>query len=163
VTPPERITMTALNHVSLSSERAIENLVSSYAFLNDDADIVGLGELFADAVCTLDGVTARGRQEVEALARNIIDVGQDGRSTTSHEITNIMIEVDEVGGTAMGRAYWTLYQAVSEPLANPFSAAATSTASSAVTDGGALPNGSRQACGRQRPDPLPSLPRGARR
>jgi ketosteroid isomerase-like protein len=105
--------MTAINHVSLSSERAIENLVSSYAFLNDDADFAGLGDLFADAVCTLDGITARGRQEVEALARNIIDVGADGRSTTSHEITNIMIEVDEVGGTAIGRAYWTLYQAVS--------------------------------------------------
>jgi ketosteroid isomerase-like protein len=105
--------MTAINHVSLSSERAIENLVSSYAFLNDDADFAGLGDLFADAVCTLDGITARGRQEVEALARNIVDVGADGRSTTSHEITNIMIEVDEVGGTAIGRAYWTLYQAVS--------------------------------------------------
>jgi ketosteroid isomerase-like protein len=105
--------MTALTHGSLSSERAIENLISSYAFLNDDADIVGLGELFADAVCTLDGVTARGRQEVETLARNIIDVGADGRSSSSHEITNIMIEVDEVGGTAIGRAYWTLYQAVS--------------------------------------------------
>ena len=105
--------MTAINHVSLSSERAIENLVSSYAFLNDDADFAGLGDLFADAVCTLDGITARGKQEVETLARNIIDVGADGRSTTSHEITNLMIEVDEVGGTAIGRAYWTLYQAVS--------------------------------------------------
>ena len=105
--------MTTANHISVSSERAIENLISSYAFLNDDADITGLGELFADAVCTLDGVTARGRQEIQALARNIIDVGADGRSTTSHEITNIMIEVDEVGGMAIGRAYWTLYQAVS--------------------------------------------------
>lgn len=111
--------MTTANHVSVSSERAIENLISSYAFRNDDADIVGLGELFADAVCTLDGFTARGRQEVEALARNIIDVGQDGRSTTSHEITNIMIEVDEVAGTAVGRAYWTLYQAVSGTSRQP--------------------------------------------
>jgi ketosteroid isomerase-like protein len=105
--------MTAINHVPLSSERVIENLVASYAFLNDDADIAGLGELFADAVCTLDGTTARGSEEVETLARTIINVGADGRSTTSHEITNIMIEVDEVGGTAIGRAYWTLYQAVS--------------------------------------------------
>jgi hypothetical protein len=113
VTSPERIIITALTHGSLSSERAIANLIASYAFLNDDADIVGLGELFADAVCTLDGVTARGNQEVETLARTIIDVGADGRSTTSHEITNTMIEVDEVAGTAIGRAYWTLYQAVS--------------------------------------------------
>ena len=105
--------MTIANHVSLSSERAIENLISSYAFLNDDADIAGLGELFAEAVCTLDGSTARGRHEVEALARNIINVGEGGRSTTTHEVTNIMIDIDEVGGTAIGRAYWTLYQAVS--------------------------------------------------
>jgi hypothetical protein len=104
--------MTAINHVSLSSERAIENLVSSYAFLNDDADIAGLGELFADAVCTLDGITARGRQEVETLARNIIVVGPDGRSTTAHEITNVMLEIDEAAGTALGRAYWTLYQSL---------------------------------------------------
>ena len=52
--------MSTGNHGSVSSERAIENLISSYAFLNDDADIAGLGELFADAVCTLDETTARG-------------------------------------------------------------------------------------------------------
>jgi ketosteroid isomerase-like protein len=105
--------MTTANHVSVSSERAIENLIASYAFLNDDADIAGLGDLFADAVCTLDGATARGSEEVETLARTIINVGADGRSTTSHEITNIMLDIDEVAGTAIGRAYWTLYLAVS--------------------------------------------------
>jgi ketosteroid isomerase-like protein len=107
------MTMTTVNPVSVSNERAIENLIASYAFLNDDADIAGLGELFADAVCTLDGTTARGKQEVQALARNIINVGEDGRSITSHEITNIMLDIDEEAGVAVGRAYWTLYQAVS--------------------------------------------------
>ncbi|MCW2652351.1 MAG: hypothetical protein QOE41_2264 [Mycobacterium sp.] len=29
--------MTTANHVSVSSERAIENLIASYAFLNDNA------------------------------------------------------------------------------------------------------------------------------
>jgi ketosteroid isomerase-like protein len=105
--------MTTANHVTVSSERAVENLIASYTFLNDDADIAGLGDLFADAVCTLDGTSARGRHEVETLARTIINVGQDGRSTTSHEITNIIIDVDEGAGTAVGRAYWTVYQAVS--------------------------------------------------
>src|SRR6202158_3049676 len=76
----------------VSSERAIENLIASYAFLNDDADVAGLGELFADAVCTLDGTPARGSHEVETLARTIINVGEDGRSTTSHEFTNIMLD-----------------------------------------------------------------------
>ena len=99
-------------NTSLSSEWAIANLISSYAFLNDDADFTGLGELFADAVCTLDGTTARGSQEVETLARDIIVVGPDGRSTTAHEITNVMLEIDEAAGTALGRAYWTLYQSL---------------------------------------------------
>src|ERR1700720_246132 len=111
--------MTTTNHVSVSSERAIANLIASYAFCNDDADVAGLGDLFADAVCTLDGTTARGRQEVETMARTIINVGADGRSTTSHEITNIMLDIDEVGGTAIGRAYWTLYQAVSGTPRHP--------------------------------------------
>jgi ketosteroid isomerase-like protein len=69
--------MSTGNHGSVSSERAIENLISSYAFLNDDADIAGLGELFADAVCTLDETTARGRDEIEQLARGIIQVNED--------------------------------------------------------------------------------------
>jgi hypothetical protein len=83
------------NHGPVSSERAIENLISSYAFLNDDADIAGLGELFADAVFTLDETTARGREEIEHRARGLIQVNEDGASQTRHNITNLIIEVDE--------------------------------------------------------------------
>lgn len=97
----------------MSSEREIENLISAYAYRNDDADFAGLGDLYADAVFTLDGTSARGREEMETAARDIIRVGEDGRSTTTHEITNIMIEVDEEAGTAVAHAYWTLYQTVS--------------------------------------------------
>src|SRR5260370_21732495 len=61
--------MSTGNHGPVSGERAIENLISSYAFVNDDADIAGLGELFADAVFTLDETTARGREEIEQRAR----------------------------------------------------------------------------------------------
>jgi ketosteroid isomerase-like protein len=98
---------------AISSERAIANLMALYAYRNDDADIAGLGELYAEAVFTLDGTAARGRDEIEARARGIIQVREDGRSATTHEITNIMIDVDEEMGTAVGRAYWTLYQTVS--------------------------------------------------
>jgi hypothetical protein len=111
--------MTIENRTSVSSERAIENLISLYAFLNDDADIGGLGELLADAVCTLDGTTIRGRQEIETLTRGTIKLGEDGRSTTNHEITNIMLEIDEAGGTAVGRAYWTLYLTVPDTPRQP--------------------------------------------
>jgi ketosteroid isomerase-like protein len=105
--------MPTANHAPVSSERAIENLISSYAFRNDDADFAGLGELFADAVFALDGAAAHGREEIETLARTIIEVRPDGRSATTHEITNLMIEVDEEAGTAVSHAYWTLYQTVS--------------------------------------------------
>jgi hypothetical protein len=79
--------MSTGNHGWVSSERAIENLISSYAFLNDDADISGLGKLFADAVFTLDETTARGREEIEHRARGIIQVNEDGTSQTRHDIT----------------------------------------------------------------------------
>jgi ketosteroid isomerase-like protein len=98
---------------AMSSERDIENLISSYAYRNDDADFAGLGDLYAHAVFSLDGLSAHGREETEAAARSIIEVGEDGRSTTTHETTNIMIEIDEEAGTATGHAYWTLYQTVS--------------------------------------------------
>jgi 3-phenylpropionate/cinnamic acid dioxygenase small subunit len=104
--------MPTANHGSVSSERAIENLMSSYAFLNDDADITGLGELFADAVFTLDGTSARGREEIERHARGIIQVNDDGTSRTRHNITNLIIEVHDKAGTATARAYWTVFQSV---------------------------------------------------
>jgi hypothetical protein len=100
------------NHGSVSSERAIENLISSYAYLNDDVDIPGLGDLFAGAVFTLDDATARGRDEIEERARAIIQVNDDGTSQTRHTITNLIIEVDDEAGTATARAYWTVLQSV---------------------------------------------------
>ncbi|MEU7276169.1 MULTISPECIES: nuclear transport factor 2 family protein [Streptomyces] len=95
-----------------ASECEISNLMSAYAYRNDDYDISGLGDLFADAVFTLDGTAARGRTEIEELARGIIEVRADGRSATTHELTNIMISVDEAAATAVGHAYWTLYRTV---------------------------------------------------
>jgi ketosteroid isomerase-like protein len=97
---------------STSSEQAIENLISSYAFLNDDADVPALGELFADAVFTLDETSARGREEIEAIAGAMIERNPDGTSTTTHTISNLIVEVDEDAGTAEARAYWTLLQSV---------------------------------------------------
>jgi ketosteroid isomerase-like protein len=110
MTSQKGTTMPTGNQGSVSSERAIENLISSYAFLNDDADIAGLGELFADAVFTLDETSARGREQIEQRARSIIQVNDDGTSQTRHTITNLIIEVDEEAGTANGRAYWTVFQ-----------------------------------------------------
>jgi ketosteroid isomerase-like protein len=104
--------MPTTRHALVSSERAIENLISAYAFRNDDADFTGLGDLFADAVFTLDETSARGRDEIEQRARAMIRVSEDGTSQTRHHITNLIIEVDEEAGTATAQAYWTLLQYV---------------------------------------------------
>ena len=100
---------TPITHHTMPDERAIENLMVEYAYRNDDFDIRGLGELFADAAFSLDGLTVQNRAEVEALAAQIIEVRDDGRSATTHEITNVMVQVDPANATAVGRAYWTLY------------------------------------------------------
>lgn len=96
----------------ISDERAIANLMVEYAYRNDDLDVAGLGDLFAESAFTLDGQTVRGREEVVSLAGQMIQPRDDGRSATTHEITNVMVEVDLPAGTAVGQAYWTLYATV---------------------------------------------------
>lgn len=98
---------------NISNERAIENLMISYAYVNDDANINGLGELFKDATFQLDDHVLTGREELETIAKNMIARREDGRSATTHEITNIMIEIDNEGTKATGKAYWTLYKTIS--------------------------------------------------
>jgi len=97
----------------ISHERAIENLMVSYAYANDDADIKLLGSLYKDAVFHIDEVSAKGSGEIEAIAGSMIQIMENGRSATTHEITNIIIEIDTNGETATGRAYFTLYKTLS--------------------------------------------------
>lgn len=100
------------NVSGFSSDREIANLMSAYAFLNDDADFDGLGTLFAAATFELDGTVAQGASEIATLARAIVQTRADGMSATAHEVTNLLIEVAETAGTASARAYWTVYRNV---------------------------------------------------
>ncbi|RBQ06730.1 nuclear transport factor 2 family protein [Pedobacter miscanthi] len=97
----------------ISDERAIENLMVAYAFANDDADIARLGELFKDATFWIDQMSAKGKEEISAVATSMIQVLENGRSATTHEITNIIIEIAQDGLSASAQAYWTLYKTVS--------------------------------------------------
>lgn len=96
----------------LSDERAIQNLMVSYAFSNDDGDIASLGELFKDATFWIDDLSATGREEISAIAANMIQLMENGRSATTHEITNIVIEISPGAESATAKAYWTLYKTV---------------------------------------------------
>jgi 3-phenylpropionate/cinnamic acid dioxygenase small subunit len=96
----------------MTDERSIENLISRYAFLVDDGDFDGLGQLLEHCDFTLGaGPAVRGRAAVVALARAALQVHSDGTPRTRHVTSNLLIEVDAGAGKATGRAYYTVFQA----------------------------------------------------
>ena len=98
---------------SQSSEREIENLIATYAFLVDDGEFDKLGVLLDRCDLTLgSGPTIRGNEAVAKLARDALQVFEDGTPRTRHVTSNMIIEVDENAGTARARAYYTVFQAV---------------------------------------------------
>ena len=98
---------------SVSSEREIENLISTYAFLIDDGDFDHLGILLDRCDFRLnDGPVIRGREAIAEFGRNTLRIFEDGTPRTRHVTTNIVIELDEDSGTARARAYYTVFQAV---------------------------------------------------
>ncbi|MEU3985986.1 nuclear transport factor 2 family protein [Streptomyces sp. NPDC026672] len=98
---------------SVTGERAVENLVARYAFLVDDGDFAGLGELLADAEFSLNGDTVTGgARAVEDFAHHTLQVHADGTPRTRHVTTNLLVEVDEEAGTALSRSYFTVFQAL---------------------------------------------------
>jgi 3-phenylpropionate/cinnamic acid dioxygenase small subunit len=98
------------NQQPVSPERAIENLIARYAFLVDDGDFAGLGALLDDAEFRLGTTVARGKDEVQQLARTALQTYADGTPRTRHVTTNIIIDVAPDGRTATSRAYYTVFQ-----------------------------------------------------
>src|SRR6202020_2609675 len=65
-----------------SAERAIENLIARYAFLVDDGDFAGLGELLEHADFRLGEACAHGKSDIEELARAVLQTYPDGTPRT---------------------------------------------------------------------------------
>ena len=95
-----------------SSYRAIEGLIATYAELVDAGDFAGVGRLLADATFVGGAGSVAGRDAVEKLLRNHVILYDDGTPRTKHVTTNLAIEVDEDGGTAVSRSYFTALQAL---------------------------------------------------
>ena len=104
-------TMTIPTHPP-SSYRAIENLIATYAELIDDGDFAGVGVLLEHATFTGATGSVSGRGAIEKVLRDNVIVYDDGTPRTKHVTTNIAIEVDEEGGTAVSRSYFTALQAL---------------------------------------------------
>jgi len=94
-----------------ASDRAIENLIATYAELVDDGDFAGLGALLADATFTGSGAPVSGADAIEQMFRDMLIVYADGTPRTKHVTTNLIVDVDEEAGTATARSYVTVFQA----------------------------------------------------
>jgi 3-phenylpropionate/cinnamic acid dioxygenase small subunit len=96
-----------------SSEAAITNLLYRYAEMIDAGQFEQLAEeLFAHAEIIVAPPPARtldGRAMGRLLASTTIRHA-DGTPRTKHVVTNPIIEVDELAGTAACRSYYTVFQ-----------------------------------------------------
>jgi 3-phenylpropionate/cinnamic acid dioxygenase small subunit len=98
---------------------AIGALVYAYAERIDGGDFEGVAELLADAEVTAEGTDRRwrGRDEVLRLYESGTRRHADGTPRTKHVTTNLVVDVDEISGTATARSYYTVLQAVPGELA----------------------------------------------
>jgi 3-phenylpropionate/cinnamic acid dioxygenase small subunit len=103
----------------LSSYRAIENLIATYAELVDGGDFAGVDILLADATVAGSGGSVSGRGAIEKMLQDSLIVYDDGTPRTKHVTTNIAIEVDEDTGTAVSRSYFTALQALPDLTLQP--------------------------------------------
>jgi 3-phenylpropionate/cinnamic acid dioxygenase small subunit len=96
------------------AERAIENLIYSYAAFVDDGDLDGVSTLLGEATIGVDGVAAglKGKEKIFKLLSSTIKMHGDGTPRTKHVTTNVRIDLDEAAGTATAQSYFTVLQAV---------------------------------------------------
>ena len=92
--------------------RRIEQLLYLYAERIDDGDFQGVGELFSRGrIKGPDGaVIAEGATEVQGLYESSTRLYECGTPRTQHMTTNVIIEIDESGLSAQGRARFTVFQ-----------------------------------------------------
>ena len=98
----------------MSSRAEIAALIHAYAEAVDAADYDAIAAMFSCAtyeVPTPDGyVVQRDAQIADAMRHTT--VRHDGSPCTKHQITNLVIDLDEAAGTASARSYFAVLQAV---------------------------------------------------
>ena len=93
---------------------AISDLVLTYAERIDLGDFEGLADLFTHAQVTAEGNDGvfQGRDAVLGMFTGATRRYPNGTPLTKHVTTNLIVEVDLAAGTATGRSYFTVFQAV---------------------------------------------------
>lgn len=93
-----------------SSDRAIQNLIATYAELIDSGDFAGVGRLLEHARFG-EGQVSGANSLKEMFEKSVITY-EDGTPRTKHVTTNTILDVDDEGGTATARSYFTVLQAL---------------------------------------------------
>jgi hypothetical protein len=102
--------------IDMNERGAIENAMVLYTEFLDGAAFDALGALFEHGSVTIEGGPHSGRHgegadEVAELYRSIVALDPDlGVTGTRHFITNIFIEIDGTGHSAMARSYFAVTQ-----------------------------------------------------
>jgi 3-phenylpropionate/cinnamic acid dioxygenase small subunit len=102
-----------------ASHHAITRLMYRYAECVDAADFEGIGTLFARGQLTTRGLPGAivGADAVRDLYAGTNKVHPDGTLLTRHLTTNVIVDIDEDGGTATARSSFVVFQATpSVPL-----------------------------------------------
>ena len=94
------------------SHHAITTLMFRYAEYVDAADFDAIGDLFADAIITNEGVDGEvaGSEAVKQLYLNTNRVHDDGTLRTRHLTSNVNVDIDEVAGAATARSSFVVFQ-----------------------------------------------------
>jgi len=98
----------------------IARLIYTYAERLDAGDFEGVADLFARATFRSDRrpEVRRGREDVLAVYRATVAV-YEGKPSTRHVTTNVIVEVEPSGESASARSYYTVFQARPELALQP--------------------------------------------
>jgi ketosteroid isomerase-like protein len=96
--------------VSMSSVRAVRDLVLAYADLVGAGDVEGVADLFAHGELSASGNPriSRGRDEVRETYTATLGAPGSDRPHIHNVVTNLMIDVDDDAGAAMAQSYFTV-------------------------------------------------------
>jgi len=96
------------------SPTQLTNLIARYAELIDLGDLEGVADLLADAAVGAGDSPSllSGRDAILGLYTATTRIHPDGTPGTKHVTTNVILDIDDDGGTASARSYWTVLQAV---------------------------------------------------
>ncbi len=96
------------------SSTELSNLIARYAELIDAGDLEGVSELLAHAAVGAGDSPSllAGKEAIRSLYESTTRIHPDGTPGTKHVTTNLILDIDDDGGTASARSYWTVLQAV---------------------------------------------------